>query len=151
MLRSSLRLILVVAAGCFAAHTNLALAQPGSDAAAPSPDEEAIQQAAVKFVEAYGKKDAAAIAALFGPEARLEEADGTVFEGREAIRQWRLQPVEVDGQAIDCRLVTPITFRVDTGAPPKMPEPDLRPHQSRYPDRCPPPPVLETTVAGVLL
>ena len=82
------------------------------------------------------------------PEAWRKRFDAVA---REAIRQWRLQPVEVDGQAIDCRLVTPITFRVSTGAPPKMPEPDLRPHQSRYPDRCPPPPVLETKVAGVLL
>lgn len=54
---------------------------------APSPDEEAIQDAAVKFVDAYNTKDAAAITALFDAGARLEEADGTVVVGEEAIQE----------------------------------------------------------------
>lgn len=53
---------------------------------APSPDEKAIQDAAVKFIDAYNAKDAAAITALFDDGARLEEADGTVVSGGEAIK-----------------------------------------------------------------
>src|SRR5262245_44920025 len=52
----------------------------------PSPDEKAIQDAAVKFVDAYNEKDVAAIAALFDPKGRVEEADGTVISGEEAIK-----------------------------------------------------------------
>lgn len=52
----------------------------------PSPDEKAIQDAAVSFVDAYNAKDAAAITALFDAAARLEEADGTVTTGAEAIK-----------------------------------------------------------------
>ena len=82
------------------------------------------------------------------PEAWVKQFDAA---SREAIRQWRLQPVEVDGQAIDCRLVTPMFFRLGTGAPPKVLDPELRGYGARYTDTCPPPPVLETKVAGVLL
>ena len=71
---------------------------------------------------------------------------------RQAIHQWRLQPVQVDGQAIDCRLLTPMTFRVGNGkAPPPRLDPDLRSHLSRFPDACPLPPTLETQVAGMFL
>jgi uncharacterized protein (TIGR02246 family) len=50
-----------------------------------SPDEKSLQDAAVKFVEAYNKHDAAAVAALFHTESRMEQADGTVFEGPDEI------------------------------------------------------------------
>ena len=69
--------------------------------------------------------------------------------GRQAIRQWRLQPTEVEGQAIDCRWLTPMTFHVGGDEP--SPMPDVQPFRSRYPDACPAPPMLETKVAGVLL
>ncbi|HWS76804.1 MAG TPA: energy transducer TonB, partial [Thermomonas sp.] len=73
--------------------------------------------------------------------------------GRGAIRLWRLEPVEVEGQAVDCRWLTPMTFRLGEGRspPPSAPSPDLRPYLSRFPDACPLSPVLETQVAGVLL
>lgn len=73
--------------------------------------------------------------------------------GRDAIRLWRLEPAEVEGQAIDCRLLTPMTFRLGEGRspPPPAPATDLRPHLSRFPDACPLSPVLETPVAGVFL
>ena len=47
--------------------------------------DDVIHQAAIKFVSAYNDKDAAAIAGLFADRARIEEADGTVVEGREQI------------------------------------------------------------------
>jgi TonB family protein len=68
---------------------------------------------------------------------------------RQAIRQWRLQPVEVGGQVIDCRLLTPLTFRLGSGAMP--PETDLRPYLPRFPDSCPLAPLLQTPVADVFL
>ena len=73
--------------------------------------------------------------------------------GRQAIRSWRLDPIEVEGQAIDCRLLTPMTFQVGEGKspPPPPPAPDLRSYLPRFPDGCPLPPVLETQVAGVFL
>ena len=72
---------------------------------------------------------------------------------RQAIRQWRLQPVEVDGQVIDCRLLTPLTFRLGEGRTPPEPSPasDLRPYLPRFPDSCPLAPLLEMPVAGVFL
>lgn len=72
---------------------------------------------------------------------------------RGAIRLWRLEPVEVEGQAVDCRLLAPMTFRLGEGRspPPPAPAPDLRPYLSQFPDACPLPPVLETQVEGVFL
>lgn len=72
---------------------------------------------------------------------------------RQAIEQWRLDPVMVEGQAIDCRWMTPVTFRlvVGRGPPPLLPDEDMRPYLPRFPDACPLPPVLETKVAATLL
>lgn len=71
---------------------------------------------------------------------------------RQAIEQWRLESVKVDGQAIDCRLLTPVTFRLTLDkAPPPTPEVDLRPYLPRFPDACPLHPVLETKAAGTVL
>lgn len=71
---------------------------------------------------------------------------------RHAIRSWRLEPIEVDGQAIDCRLLTPITFRLGSDrAPPAREETDLRPYLPRYADACPLAPTLRTEVVGALL
>jgi uncharacterized protein (TIGR02246 family) len=53
----------------------------------PSPDEKAIEDAAVKFVDAYNEKNVDAMVALFDPKARVEEADGTVLAGQDAIRE----------------------------------------------------------------
>lgn len=72
---------------------------------------------------------------------------------RQAISEWRLEPFEKDGQVIDCRLITLVTFRLGLGKPLPLqePEPDLRPYQSRFPDSCPLPPVLLSDVAGTML
>ncbi|HPW12022.1 MAG TPA: energy transducer TonB [Thermomonas sp.] len=71
---------------------------------------------------------------------------------RRAIGQWQLEPVEVDGQRIDCRLITPITFRLGVGRSlPPATMPDMRPYLPRVPDGCPLPPVLDTKVEGVSL
>jgi len=86
-----------------------------------APHELAIQQSAVSFVEAYNVKDAQAIAELFGPEARMEEADGQVFEGRDAIQaafaaSFKDNPQAAISVAMDSiRLVTPEVV-VEVGA-----------------------------------
>jgi uncharacterized protein (TIGR02246 family) len=54
--------------------------------AKPSPDEAAIHQAAIAFVDAYNAKDAAAISSLFAEKARVETADGELVEGVEKIK-----------------------------------------------------------------
>ena len=71
----------------------------------------------------------------------------------QAIRKWRLEPVEVDGQAIDCRLLVPMSFRLGAGneRPPSSPTPDLRPYLPRVADACPLPPILETDTVGTHL
>ena len=89
--------------------------QKPTDAAAaePSPDEQAIQQAAVKFLEAYHAHDAAALAGLFGPDARMEDVDGEVLEGRDAIKeayaaQFESNPYGALSISMDSiRLITP--------------------------------------------
>lgn len=136
MLRWLLRPALVLVIGCLTFAARSALAQP-ADAAAPSPDEDAIQQAAVKFVEAYGKKDAAAIAALFGPEARLEQADGTLVEGREEIQaafqaEFEANPKAALSVTMDSiRLVTP-DVAVEEGSTQHFPDGELLTSRARY-------------------
>ncbi|MFO1092407.1 MAG: SgcJ/EcaC family oxidoreductase [Planctomycetaceae bacterium] len=50
-------------------------------------EEESVRQAAIQFVEAYNAHNAKALAGLFGPQARMEDEDGEVIEGRQAIEQ----------------------------------------------------------------
>jgi TonB family protein len=72
---------------------------------------------------------------------------------RQAIRLWRLEPFEVEGEAIDCLWLTPVEFELRMGPPhpTPAPAPDMSAYASRFPDRCPLAPVLETKVAGVSL
>ncbi len=71
----------------------------------------------------------------------------------QAIRKWRLEPTEVEAQAIDCRLLVPMTFRLGVGItrPQPTPIPDMRPYLPRFADACPLQPDLETQAAGTLL
>lgn len=71
--------------------------------------------------------------------------------GREAIAQWRMRPMEVAGQRIDCRMLIPMQFRVSDGPPKKDAGIDSKPYRARHADICPASPVLQTQVAGVLL
>jgi uncharacterized protein (TIGR02246 family) len=79
-LRAAIRVAACIAASVLIVSLNAGYADD------KSAEQSAIEQAAKKFVEAYNGKNAEAIAGLFGPEARMEEADGTVVEGRDAIR-----------------------------------------------------------------
>ena len=63
-------------------------AKPGDQAAASQerePDVRAITDLLASFVKAYNAKDAKALGALFTPEAEIEDEDGDVTRGRDAI------------------------------------------------------------------
>jgi uncharacterized protein (TIGR02246 family) len=59
-------------------------AGPAADHAA---DEAAIRANVAAFVKAYNAKDAKALAALFAPDGQIEDKDGDVSEGRDAIEE----------------------------------------------------------------
>ena len=103
----------------------------------PSPDEQAIQDAAVKFVDAYNAKDAAAMTALFDPEARLEEADGTVVSGAESIREAFAAAFEAEPGAeisLDMKSLKLITadVAVEEGATEFYPDGETLTSRGRY-------------------
>ena len=63
-------------------------APPGGQAAAPperEPDVRAITDLLASFVKAYNAKDAKALGDLFTPDAEIEDEDGDVTRGRDAI------------------------------------------------------------------
>jgi uncharacterized protein (TIGR02246 family) len=66
-------------------------AKQGEDRTGPAPDrsadETAIRANIVAFEKAYNASDAKAVAALFTPDGQIEDKDGNVAEGREAIAQ----------------------------------------------------------------
>ncbi len=84
------------------------------------------------------------------PDAWRRQFDSASLQ---AIKQWRLEPVEVDGQPIDCRLLVPMTFRLAVGNTPPQPTPmpDMRRYLPHFADACPLKPVLETKAAGTHL
>src|SRR5262249_16961809 len=59
-------------------------AQPAANRSA---DESAIRANIDLFVKAYNAGDAKAVAALFTPDGQIENKDGDITEGREAIAQ----------------------------------------------------------------
>jgi uncharacterized protein (TIGR02246 family) len=63
---------------------------PQKDSKAPLAADRTVDEAAIRaniaqFVKAYNTKDAKAVAALFTPDGQIEDKDGDVTEGREAI------------------------------------------------------------------
>jgi uncharacterized protein (TIGR02246 family) len=63
-------------------------APPGGQAAAPAerePDVRAVTDLLASFIKAYNAKDAKALSELFTPDAEIEDEDGSVTRGRDAI------------------------------------------------------------------
>ncbi|MBX3443065.1 MAG: SgcJ/EcaC family oxidoreductase [Planctomyces sp.] len=121
-------------AGCF---VTVLCAVAAAFAAEPTPDEAAIHEAAVKFVDAYNAKDAAAIAALFTPGARFEEADGTVVEGREAIQAafeaaFAADPDSQIGLTIDSLTLLTPDVAVEQGLTENFPDGETLVSRGRY-------------------
>lgn len=61
--------------------------KPAKPAVDRSADEAAIRANVAAFLKAYNSGDAKAIAALFTPDGQVEDEDGNVSEGREAIAE----------------------------------------------------------------
>lgn len=103
----------------------------------PSPDEKAIQDAAIKFVDAYNEKNVDAIIALFDPKGRVEEADGTVVAGAEALRAafaeaFQAEPEGQIGLEMDSlTLITP-DVAVEEGATEFFPDGETMTSRGRY-------------------
>ncbi|MBI5761848.1 MAG: SgcJ/EcaC family oxidoreductase [Planctomycetales bacterium] len=57
------------------------------DAKAATADEEAVRATVAAFVKAYNAHDSAAVAKLFGPQAKIVTEDGDVVDGRDAIAE----------------------------------------------------------------
>lgn len=103
----------------------------------PSPDEKAIQDAAVKFVDAYNDKNVDAMLALFDPRGRIEEADGTVVVGAEAIKAAFAEAFEAEPDAqigLEMDSLTLITpeVAVEEGATEFFPDGDTMTSKGRY-------------------
>ena len=100
-------------------------------------DEQAIAQAADKFVAAYNGKQASTMAGLFGPNARIEEADGTIVEGREQIEAafaalFAANPkAAISVQMDSIRLVTP-DVAVEEGWTEYFPDGETLTSRSQY-------------------
>jgi uncharacterized protein (TIGR02246 family) len=107
---------------------------PAADTTA---DEEAVRKAAVKFVEAYNAHDAQALSELFGPLARMEDEDGTLTEGREAIEAAYAEEFEVSPKAQISLAVDSLTFitpdvAVEEGAVEVYPDGETLTARSKY-------------------
>lgn len=112
-------------------------AQPPAAAEASAADEQAVRDAAVQFVEAYNAHKAEAVAALFGPNARMEDEDGELIEGREAIQQSYADEFESAPKAAISLTVDSLTFitpdvAVEEGAVEIFPDGETLTARSRY-------------------
>jgi uncharacterized protein (TIGR02246 family) len=120
-----------------AGSTTRAQQRDAQPAAEVSADQQQIEAAAVKFLEAYHERDAEALAALFGPDARMEDVDGEVLEGRDAIReayaaQFEANPYAALSVSMDSiRLVTP-DVAIEEGSVDYYPDGETLTSRARY-------------------
>jgi uncharacterized protein (TIGR02246 family) len=103
----------------------------------PSPDEKAIQDAAVKFVDAYNEKNVDAMAKLFDPKGRVEEADGTLIVGEEALRAafteaFQAEPAAQIGLEMDSLMLLTPDIAVEEGATEFFPDGETMTSRGRY-------------------
>ena len=70
----------------------------GSRAQEPNADAQAIGDLLGRFIKAYNAKDAKALGELFTPDAEIEDEDGEVTRGRDAIVA-RFAKIFGDGQS----------------------------------------------------
>lgn len=105
--------------------------------AAPNPDEAAIHQAAVDFVDAYNARNADAIAALFGSAARVETVDGVVVEGAERIKAGFEQVFTEEPEALISLTMDSLIFltpdvAIEQGATEFFPDGEMLTTRSKY-------------------
>lgn len=113
----------------------------GWETAAPADDAEIYRQvvadSAAKYLDAYAKRDAAGLAALFTPEAEYVDATGTIFHGRAAIEAELAASFEAGEPGkleLDVTSIRPIAegVLIEEGASTFRPERDGPVSQSRY-------------------
>jgi uncharacterized protein (TIGR02246 family) len=80
-------LVAVVAWGKFQQPAGGVAEQPKAESAAPAADDAAVRQIGRQFEEAFNKKDAKAMAALWTEGGELTDVDGTVVRGRAALEK----------------------------------------------------------------
>jgi uncharacterized protein (TIGR02246 family) len=115
--------------------------QPKDDVARPAPDrsadETAIRANIAKFVKAYNAGDAKAVAALFAPDGQIEDKEGDVTEGREAIAQTfkdlfaDLPEKKIDVSVESIRFLGP-DVALEVGSTKETPSPNEPPEIDRY-------------------
>jgi uncharacterized protein (TIGR02246 family) len=109
----------------------------GQPAPERSADEKAIRETAEAFEKAYNAKDAKAIAALFVPEGQIEDKDGDVSEGREAIEKvfadiFKEAPKKtIDVTVESIRFIGP-DLAIEEGSTKEVFEPGEPPEYDRY-------------------
>jgi uncharacterized protein (TIGR02246 family) len=102
-----------------------------------SADEAAIRANIAKFVKAYNAKDAKAVAALFTVDGQIEDEEGDVTEGREAIARtfadlFADRPkIQIDVFVESIRFLGP-DLAVEVGATKATAAPDEPPENDRY-------------------
>jgi len=69
--------------------------------------------------------------------------------GRAALAQWTFEPTKVGNERVDCRVMTPMVFSLDSKPQPKAP--DLAAYRASHPELCPAGAVLLTQVEGSML
>jgi uncharacterized protein (TIGR02246 family) len=111
--------------------------RPAPANAAVSPDEQAIRQGVVAFVEQYNAHKADAVAALFAADARMIFRDGTEVNGRDQIKQafeegFAASPKGSISVVVDSiRFLTP-DVAVEEGSTSMFPDGDTLTAKSRY-------------------
>ena len=111
--------------------------EAGKPAPERSADEKAIRETAEAFEKAYNAKDAKAIAALFTAEGQIEDKDGDVSVGREAIEKvfadiFKEAPKKtIDVTVESIRFIGP-DLAVEEGSTKEIFEPGEPPENDRY-------------------
>lgn len=86
---------------------------------------------------------------LLAPERLSQDMKTLDRAARTALMNWKLDVPELDGVALECRMLMPIEFKL--GSDHERSRPDLSPYRARFADACPALPELVTKVAGTAL
>jgi uncharacterized protein (TIGR02246 family) len=136
-------LISIAAIGCLSAivaqtvQSQSGPTKPAAPAADRSADETAIRANVEKFVTAYNAHDAKAVAALFTPDGQIEDKDGDIADGREAIEQtftgmFADSPQKKIEVFVDSIRFIGSDLAVETGTTKETPAPNEPPDYDRY-------------------
>jgi uncharacterized protein (TIGR02246 family) len=111
-------------------------AQRAAESSRPDP-QGAIEASVDRFVAAYNAHDAAAVAALFAPEAQMIDDEDQTIQGREAIEQTYAEVFAAAPEStieVNVQSIRPIgtALVVETGSTRTLSSPDAPPELGRY-------------------